>query len=197
MFLRETTIGGSFVRVETLSIFFATIEIVEPITMLAHLFLPVCHHLIGRQYVTCSVIGWKLFTLQDVEALPSVCTESWLPTQWVNRPKQCPTPPSYWIPLEPRVWLSSQCWPWHGWRDSHQDFSLSSDSRASSTSSIHGRIVSLLLLLQFLSLSYSNIVWKWQYWIQIWNYHCTYSVREWLLIYFFKINILLIRFAST
>ena len=151
MFLRETTIGGSFVRVETLSIFFATIEIVEPITMLAHLFLPVCHHLIGRQYVTCSVIGWKLFTLQDVEALPSVCTESWLPTQWVNRPKQCPTPPSYWIPREPRVWLSSQCWPWHGWRDSHQDFSLSSDSRASSTSSIHGRNRTVSLLLQLVS----------------------------------------------
>ena len=118
----------------------SSLEFVGPITKLAHLFLPVCHHLIGRQYVTRSVIGWKLFTLQYVEALPSVCTELWLPTQWVHRPKQCPTPLSYWIPREQRAWLSSQCWLWHGWRDSLQDFLLSSDSRASSTSSIHGRI---------------------------------------------------------
>ena len=149
MFSRETTIDGSFVSwepgsfINTKLSIVVSLEFVGPITKLAHLFLPVCHHLIGRQYVTRSVIGWKMFTLQYVEALPSVCTELWLPTQWVHRPKQCPTPLSYWIPREQRAWLSSQCWLWHGWPDSLQDFLLSSDSRASSTSSTHGRILNL------------------------------------------------------
>ena len=70
----------------------------------------------------------------------SVCTEWWLPTLWLTRPRRCPTRPSYWTPPGPRVSLSSQSSPSHGWRASLQDFSLSSDSRASSTSSTHGMV---------------------------------------------------------
>ena len=136
MFSRETTIDGSFVS--------WVLYFVGPITNLAHLLPESCDQRIGWQYVTRSVIGWKLFTLQDVEAGPSVCTEPWLPTQWVNRPKLCPTPLSYWILPEPRVWLSSQSWHWHGWRDFHQDFLLSSVSRASSMSSTHGKLIGQL-----------------------------------------------------
>ena len=139
-----------------------TNQIVRPIKTISLFHPPVCQRVIGRLIVFCAVIGGKLFTLQYVEASFSVCTEWWLPTQWVRtRPLQCQAHLNYWTPRGPRAWSCSQCWRWPGWRDSPPDCSLSSGSRVSSTSLTHGKCFNYNLQLSIhFKLSNRMILWK-------------------------------------
>ena len=145
-----------------------TNQIVRPIKTISLFHPPVCQRVIGRLIVFCAVIGGKLFTLQYVEASFSVCTEWWLPTQWVRtRPLQCQAHLNYWTPRGPRAWSCLQCWRWPGWRDSPPDCSLSSGSRVSSTSLTHGKwynLTSYQSTLIYFKLSIANTGWVKKKW---------------------------------